>query len=608
MKAKQITYVSILLILGFALGVGFAQDLTDDFNRATLGSSWSTTPDYGIDDGALSNNTTTSGWDYLATYTAAANPLSVSIMWDPDSTDTAGCQAGGIAMYLDSPSSTANGYVIYRRYATIYLYEVVNGTLGDQINSTSASLSVAEPGDVIKIVPRPEVDGNYFDFYINDQLDGTVVDVGKRQGAGGVLYSGVMLYGTLNNDVDRFTVRAPYVQVTFPNGGETLLGGTDQTVTWNSVDYSGNVDIFVSYDSGNSWSALVQNISNTGSYTWTVPDQEETAVQIKVQASGADLPFDTSDADFTIEQNDPTITVLSPNGGENWIIGTEQTITWVTTGDINSVNIWYTPDNGITKNLVASNVPADQGYYNWTVPQTLFSDEMKILVERTVLDQTYSDESDAVFSVSSLVHLRVQDASGEPGTDDNIVRLHMDNKVNVWALQLTITDDRSVLDVPVIDPLADPPEIKVKPVGRASTLTLRARKTGNSVTLAIVNLTGVIPVGEGPVAEIYYSIADDPTLINSSSELIINDVAVFDVEGNLQTPRLSSGRFYYVNAGDLVSPFSSVTWADVEQMIDITLGLTPPDDYMLSGDMNNDGVINLFDVLQVYDLAKAEGF
>ena len=39
---------------------------------------------------------------------------------------------------------------------------------------------------------------------------------------------------------------------------------------------------------------------------------------------------DTSDSSFTIS---PAITVASPNGGENWIRGSSQTISWSYTGD-----------------------------------------------------------------------------------------------------------------------------------------------------------------------------------------------------------------------------------------------------------------------------------
>jgi YD repeat-containing protein len=42
----------------------------------------------------------------------------------------------------------------------------------------------------------------------------------------------------------------------------------------------------------------------------------------------------------------PSITITSPNGGENWGYGTIQNITWTSTGIVGNVNIEYSTDNG----------------------------------------------------------------------------------------------------------------------------------------------------------------------------------------------------------------------------------------------------------------------
>ncbi|MEM3445382.1 MAG: S8 family serine peptidase [Thermoplasmata archaeon] len=58
----------------------------------------------------------------------------------------------------------------------------------------------------------------------------------------------------------------------------------------------------------------------------------------------------------------PSVTVISPNGGEN-VSGTV-TITWNAAG-ATTVDLFYSPDNGITWIEIARNLPAAQGSYDW---------------------------------------------------------------------------------------------------------------------------------------------------------------------------------------------------------------------------------------------------
>lgn len=610
MKSKLL----LIMLFTFCLAsLVSAQGLTDDFNRTDLGSNWSAQSQYAIQTGNLVNTSDTTGWNFLATFVAAANPLEISLQWAKGSNDIAGVNAGGIAAMLDAPSATANGYVVVRRYATIKLYPVAGGILGGDITmNSSPQVAAPAPGDALKVIPSTDADGHHFDLYIKKDgttdfvFDGRVSDPNKLHGNTSKVYGGVVLYGNVANDVDKFSIRAPLVQLTFPNGGEKFMGGTSQTITWNNYDFSGNVDVLISYDSGASWTFIVENIANSGSYTWTVPDETHENCRIKIVANGSDIPFDVSDADFEIEQTAPTITVTSPNGGENWIIGTQRTITWQKSGQIDFVDIYYTPDDGVTRYLIQGSVPADLGYYNWTVPTNLYSENMKIIIEKLVLDQIFSDESDNVFSVSALVHLYVQNASGEPGTgpEKNIVRVGMSNKTNVRAVMFSVTDDKNILDVPIIDNSVDPPLLKINTTGRAKNFTMRARKSGSTVRFAIVALSGVIQAGDGPILEIFYDLSGvGPEMINKASELYLSEVLISDANSQEIIPRLTSGHFYYVKAGDLVEPFDTVDDADIDKMAEVVLGTVDPEPYILSGDMDNDGDIDIFDLLEVYELA-----
>lgn len=90
------------------------------------------------------------------------------------------------------------------------------------------------------------------------------------------------------------------------------------------------------------------------------------------------------------------ITVLSPNGGENWLIGTTQTIEWTTQNLVGNVDILLSRDGGSTWTTLFTNT-ANDGSQLWTVtgPPTTTA---KIRIRGTADPATY-DDSDGHFTV-----------------------------------------------------------------------------------------------------------------------------------------------------------------------------------------------------------------
>jgi hypothetical protein len=89
------------------------------------------------------------------------------------------------------------------------------------------------------------------------------------------------------------------------------------------------------------------------------------------------------------------IELISPNGGQEWEAGTEQTISWQASDDIDNVKLEYTVDEGATWVVIAESVPASDGSYAWTVPEEALSNAK---VRVSTLDGAVSDQSDEVFS------------------------------------------------------------------------------------------------------------------------------------------------------------------------------------------------------------------
>jgi hypothetical protein len=69
---------------------------------------------------------------------------------------------------------------------------------------------------------------------------------------------------------------------------------------------------------------------------------------------------------------DPSLSILSPNGGEAWYIGDTNDITWTasdTNLSPNSIYLWYSMNGGSTYSPLAEAI-ANSGSYPWEMPST----------------------------------------------------------------------------------------------------------------------------------------------------------------------------------------------------------------------------------------------
>jgi len=91
------------------------------------------------------------------------------------------------------------------------------------------------------------------------------------------------------------------------------------------------------------------------------------------------------------------VTVTAPNGGEDWIVGSTQNITWNSTC-MDSVKIEYSTDAGSNWITETEKVPAGPGSYSWTVPTTPSEDCLVRICDAA--DGTPCDQSDGLFTIS----------------------------------------------------------------------------------------------------------------------------------------------------------------------------------------------------------------
>jgi hypothetical protein len=103
----------------------------------------------------------------------------------------------------------------------------------------------------------------------------------------------------------------PSVTLTFPNGGERLMGNRATNVTWTASDASGiaSISIYVSLNNGATFEPVALGLANTGSYSW-VPANRPATNTVRVRVVAVDNASNSSQ-----DQSDAALSIWPPPGG-----------------------------------------------------------------------------------------------------------------------------------------------------------------------------------------------------------------------------------------------------------------------------------------------------
>lgn len=176
-----------------------------------------------------------------------------------------------------------------------------------------------------------------------------------------------------------------------PNGGEEWLVGTEHKISWESTNVTDDVELSYSTDNGSNWTLIETVAADLDSLSWTIPDAVSAECLVKVSSGDTD---DVSDANFSISSAlDPVIILEQPNGGEQWVAGSDQNIRWTTNLLTEDIEVSYSIDNGGNWTVIET-VGVESSSLKWTVPETL-SEQCLVMLE----SGAYSDVSAATFSI-----------------------------------------------------------------------------------------------------------------------------------------------------------------------------------------------------------------
>jgi len=209
-----------------------------------------------------------------------------------------------------------------------------------------------------------------------------------------------------------FTI-APAITVISPDGGENYMQGSPQTINWT---YTGNPGPTVKIEamSGETVLAVISpamaiGSDGQGSFNLTFPYHTPLGSEYRIRITSTTYPgcTDTSNAPFSVVPNtSASITLVSPDGGENYLQGSKQTITWTYNGYPGpTVKIEALRGETVLAVITPATAigSAGSGSFNLTFPyNTPLGSDYRIRVSSTIYP-TWTDTSENPFTISPAI-------------------------------------------------------------------------------------------------------------------------------------------------------------------------------------------------------------
>ncbi|HPG40252.1 MAG TPA: Ser-Thr-rich GPI-anchored membrane family protein [bacterium] len=296
--------------------------------------------------------------------------------------------------------SSPNGGETWYKGATQVISWSCTGNVGNNVK-----IELYQAGSSSNIICDTTANNNFYTWTIPDSL------------APGNDYK-VRITSVANNTVwdegnAPFTIAdKPAIIVTAPNGGETWLKKSLQVISWSSVGEVGEQVKIDLYKDGSLLTTVHEATTNDDSLVWIVPDTLVAGddYRIRITALDDNAVWDESDALFTITDI-PQLSLTSPNGGEYWLKGSPQTITWNSLGNVSANLKIDLYKNGNFDRLINMNA-ANTGSLNWTVPANVSSGKYYQVKITSIADKTLWDASDSLFTITDHPKLTITSPNG----------------------------------------------------------------------------------------------------------------------------------------------------------------------------------------------------
>ncbi|MDP2364262.1 MAG: FG-GAP-like repeat-containing protein, partial [Ignavibacteria bacterium] len=178
---------------------------------------------------------------------------------------------------------------------------------------------------------------------------------------------------------------------TSPGAVDVLSPMSDRNTGYRRISNLGNTN------NRNSW--LMKSLIRGQTYYWSVQALDNCF-------AGSAFAQEKS---FTI----PSIEIISPIGGENWMVGTVQKIKWTSSG-VDYIRIKYSTDNGTSWGNITNQTQSGYGSLNWTVLNTPSSNcKVKITAVSDSIVNSISENVFTIFTYPSPLALNYNYSFGD---------------------------------------------------------------------------------------------------------------------------------------------------------------------------------------------------
>jgi hypothetical protein len=211
------------------------------------------------------------------------------------------------------------------------------------------------------------------------------------------IYISSTTYTNVYNYSEIFQIEQRYIHVTSP--GNNVIWYIEETynITWTSQN-AGDLVTIELYQNGAKKTVLVENTTNVGVFTWSVPlgTTPDSSSQIKVISSSITSVYGISE---TFSLSKKSIEISSPEETALWYKGERHVIVWETKGFSSNVNIELYVE-ATTAVTIASNV-MNSGRYEWTVPLDVSSGSLYQIKITNTADESIYGYSAGHFAIES---------------------------------------------------------------------------------------------------------------------------------------------------------------------------------------------------------------
>jgi len=189
------------------------------------------------------------------------------------------------------------------------------------------------------------------------------------------------------------------LKITTPNKGEIWELGKSYEIRWISAGRDIISDVTLYLYKGGTLHQTIAATSNIGVYIWGIPIDLEAGNDYKIRVVNSSHVSFYDDSDINFEIKSPSLTVVSPNGGEK--IEVEKTFQIKWNYDSSLVNNYLQLElwrGDLKYRLINSNISVGAGSYDWKLPVLPIGNDYKIKIF-TLYEPIANDFSDANFEI-----------------------------------------------------------------------------------------------------------------------------------------------------------------------------------------------------------------